>query len=79
MKFTSYDIRHNRGLKNFIRTSVRTDKTKIVDNYLLNIYDTQDVIETLERKINRHKVGNCAKFVPLWKSHIEALKSMQSS
>lgn len=79
MKFTSNDIKHNRSLKNFIRTSVRTDKTKIIDNYLLNIYDTSDVIDILEYKIEKHKVGNCAKYVPLWKSHIEYLKSMQSS
>jgi len=80
MTFTSKDIAANRSLKNFLRTSVRTDKTKLIGDYLFNVYKVDDVIELLKQRIEKHSKGsNVAKYIPMWKENIKYLESMKVS
>ena len=78
MKFTSRDVQCP-SLKNFIRTRITSDKTVIIDDYLFNVYDSTKIIEVLEHKIKKNKVGTkYTRFVPIWENHIKVLKQMSS-
>ena len=80
MTFTSRDIQHDTGLRNFIRTRITSDRVKLVDGYLLNIYDTEEIIDVLKAKIKKHSKGtNCTRYIPKWKDHIKSLKAMSST
>ena len=79
MKFTTKDIKENKVLRNFIRTRVTTSKTRLVDNYLLNVYDTKLVIGILKDKIQHHSKGtNSTKYIPQWEAHIKYLQEMEN-
>ncbi len=77
MRFTTRDIADNIGMVNFVRTRAKARHTKLVDDYLLNVYDTEDIIEILNDKIKRHD-PKMNRFVPIWKNHIKYLKKMSS-
>ena len=78
MKFTSKDI-ECKQLRNFLRTRVHSNKTKIIDKYLFNVYDTNSVIKLLQNKIKENKNNpNHSRFIPTWEKHINTLKRMSS-
>ena len=78
MRFTTRDIADNIGMVNFVRGKAKQKVlcTKLVDDYLLNVYDTDDIIEILNDKIKRHD-PKMNRFVPIWKNHIKYLKKME--
>ena len=69
---------NNKKLRNFIRTQVTSNKAKIIDDYLFNIYDTRVVIKILKNKIDKHSKGtNSTRYIPSWEDHIKFLESLK--
>lgn len=79
MRFTTLDIKENKPMVRFVRSRVEAIGTRLVGDNLLNIYDSDEVIDILKGKIEKHKkASNLTMFVPMWESHIKYLEKLSS-
>lgn len=78
MIITTNDMRSN-SLKRFVHSYIESSSTKIVNGYLMCEYDTEDIKDAIQKRINRHKNDKrYSRHTPTWVKQLKEIEGLEN-